>query len=187
MQADWEFEVGNDEAGYAAPIIDARWPGFVDLRLKPELAWNLPETVQFPALAEALIRLNEEASPVWTSKCDFWSRLEDDEFDPDDLDAQPGFSVHAMGCYIDLLPMDGQRWLPPDQAEAVCKRWCKFLRALTLTCCRVDLVIRRAFIHVETLDLGITAYITSCGESSTGAAKALEAALMAFSDAARCV
>jgi hypothetical protein len=30
MEADWEFEVGGD-----APVIDALWPGFVDLRLSP--------------------------------------------------------------------------------------------------------------------------------------------------------
>jgi hypothetical protein len=33
------------------------------------------------------------------------------------------------------------------------------------------------------MDLGITAYLTSCGESSAAAAKTLEAALAAFTDA----
>ena len=33
MEADWEFEVGGD-----APVIEARWPGFVDLRRNPERA-----------------------------------------------------------------------------------------------------------------------------------------------------
>jgi hypothetical protein len=35
LEADWEFEVGGD-----APVIDALWPGFVDLRLpsRPEIA-----------------------------------------------------------------------------------------------------------------------------------------------------
>ncbi len=31
MEADWEFEVGGD-----APVIEAHWPGFVDLRQNPE-------------------------------------------------------------------------------------------------------------------------------------------------------
>jgi hypothetical protein len=53
MEADWEFEVGPDAAGLAAPVIDALWPGFVDLRRAPELAWHLPEAAQLPALAEA--------------------------------------------------------------------------------------------------------------------------------------
>jgi len=39
MEADWEFEVGPDTAGLAAPVIDACWPGFVDLRHNPERAW----------------------------------------------------------------------------------------------------------------------------------------------------
>ena len=33
MEADWEFEVGGD-----APVIDACWPGFVDLRRIPGAA-----------------------------------------------------------------------------------------------------------------------------------------------------
>jgi hypothetical protein len=40
MEADWEFEVGGD-----APVIEAPWPGFVDLRLHPERAWQLSEAL----------------------------------------------------------------------------------------------------------------------------------------------
>jgi hypothetical protein len=118
MEADWEFEVGPDAAGLAAPVIDALWPGFVDLRRAPELAWNLPEAAQLPALAEALAKLNAAASPVWTSKCDFWPNLEADEFDAGELDAPPGCLAHAMGCYIDLLPGSDQQWAQPAIAEA---------------------------------------------------------------------
>jgi hypothetical protein len=178
MEADWEFEVGGD-----APVIEALWAGFVDLRSQPERARHLPQAAQFPALGEALSRLNVADSPVWTAKCDFWPHLEAGEFDPDELDAPSGGATHAMGCYIDLLPRSDQQWVLPAMVEKACKRICGLLHAVPLGCCRVDLVIRRAFITPDGMDLGITAYLTSCGESSAAAAKTLEAALAAFTDA----
>ena len=185
MEADWEFEVGPDAAGLAAPVIDALWPGFVDLRRAPERAWHLPEAAQLPALAEALAKLNAAASPFWTSKCDFWQRLEADELDAGELDATPGCIAHAMGCYIDLLPREDQGWAQPAIAEAVCKRVCSLLRAVPLGCSRADLVIRRAFITADRMDLGITAYLTSCGPSTAEAERKLAAALTALTDALR--
>jgi len=183
MEADWEFEVGPDAAGLAAPIIEAQWAGFVDLRSHPERAGDLPESVQFPALAKALARLNAADSPVWTSKCDYWQHLETDEYDPDELDAPPGCTAHAMGCFIDLLPQSDQQWVLPAMAEKACKRICGLLNAVPLSCCRADLVIRRAFIAPELTSMGVTAYLTSCGESPAAAARTLEAALAAFTDA----
>jgi hypothetical protein len=190
MEADWEFEVGPDAAGLAAPVIDACWPGLVDLRRTPERAWHLPEAAQLPALAEALAKLNAAASPVWSSKCDVWPHLEADEFDPGELDAPPGCAAHAMGCYIDLLPRSDRPWVLPELAAAACKRVCGLLCAVPLRCCRADLVIRRAVITLnptdpEQMELGITAYLTSCGESSAEAARTLQAALAAFADAFR--
>jgi hypothetical protein len=183
MEADWEFEAGGD-----APVIDACWPGLVDLRHEPERAWDLPETAHFPALAATLAKLNAAASPVWTSKCDLWPHLEAGEFDPDELDAPPGCSAHAMGCYIDLLPCSGRQWLPPERAAAWCKRLCGLLRPVPLRCCRADLVIRRAVLtpnptDPERVDLGVTAYLTSCGASPAEAAQALAGALSAFANA----
>jgi hypothetical protein len=189
MEADWEFEVGGEAAAEApipdAPIIVACWPGFVDLRRNPERAWELPEARQLPALAEALARLNAAASPVWTSKCDFWPHLERGEFDHDEMNAPPGCFSHAMGCYIDLLSTSDRRWALPAMAEAVCRHVCSLLRAVPLGCCRTDLVIRRALIEPERMNLGITAYLTSCGASSTEAARTLQAALASFADAFR--
>ena len=181
MEADWEFEVGADAAtGLAAPVIEAHWPGFVDLRLAPENAWDLPETIQFPALGEAIGKLNSADSAVWTSKCDIWEHLEPDEFDPDELDATPGCAAHAMGCYIDLLPK--KNWPSPDMAATDCKRVCSLLRAVPLRCCRADLVIRRAFITPELMELGVTVYITSCGESLAEASGTFQTALTVFTD-----
>src|ERR1035437_8469972 len=183
MEADWEFEIGPDEAGLAAPVIEAHWAGFVDLQRHPERARDLPESVLFPALAEALIRLNAADSPVWTSKCDYWPHLKADEFDPDELDAPPGSPTPPMGCFIALLAKSGQQWGSPATAEKTCKRICGLLNAVPLRCCRADLVIRRAFINLDAMELGVTAYLTSCGESPAAAAKTLEAALATFTDA----
>jgi hypothetical protein len=176
MEADWEFEVGGD-----APVIEAHWPGFVDLRQNPERAFELPEAVQFPALAQVLQQLNVAASPVWTSKCDLWPHLEADEFAPDDMDAPPGCAC-AIGGYIDLLPRSDQQWSQPAIATA-CKSLCNLLHERPLRCCRVDLVIRRAFFTPELMGFGITAYLTSCGQSEDEAAVAFQAALAAFTGA----
>jgi hypothetical protein len=178
MEADWEFVVGGD-----APVIDACWPGFVDLRHAPERAWELAEAAQLAALAATLAKLNAPASPVWTAKCDYWPRLEVGEFDPDELDAPTGCADVALGCYIDLLLSGGQQWALPEQAEGWCKRICVLLRAMPLHCCRVDLVIRRAFVTPQLTGLGVTAYLTACGASSAEAESTLDAALARFADA----
>lgn len=183
MEADWEFEVGGD-----APVIEAHWPGFVDLQISPERTSHLPETVQCPGLAEALTKLNAAGSPVWTSKCDFWPHLKTDEFDPGELDAEPGSLTHVMGCYIDLLPRSSRLWARPAMAADRCGQVCSLLHGVPVNCCRADLVIRLALIapdpaDQELTDLGITAYLTACGESLAVAQRTLQVALAAFSDA----
>lgn len=178
MEADWEFEIGSD-----APVIDACWSGFVDLRRSPSAAWDLPEVSELPALAELLLRLNLPTSPVWTSKCDYWPAITPDEFDSDELDAPPGCADYGVGCYIDLLPKSEQQWHSPAMISAECKRLCDRLRTVALRCCRVDLVIRRAVIGADVEDTGITAYITACGATQANAADALQDALRAFGDA----
>jgi len=175
MEADWEVELGG-----GAPAIEAQWPGFVDLRLHPERAWQFSEAAHLPALAEALANLNALTSPFWTSKCDLWQVVDLAEFDPDELDAPAGCSAHAIACYIDLLPKGGRQWTLPAEAAAACKRVCSLLRAVPLRCCRVDLVVRRALIAPGQKELGITAYLTACGPSSAEAAQTLEVALAAF-------
>src|ERR1700691_6575250 len=183
MQADWEVEEGGD-----APLIDTLWQGFVDLRVSPERVSDLPEAAQLPGLAAALLRLNSEGSPVWTSKCDFWPLLEQEEFDADELDAPSGCSTHAVSCYIDILPRADHAWSLPQPAEAACKLLCGLLSSVPLRCCRVDLIVRRALIasgrmDLGPMDLGMTAYITACGPTPAQAARTLEEALIAFADA----
>lgn len=169
--------------GGDAPVIDALWPGFVDLRATPERAGELAEAVQFVPLAKALEKLNGQHSPVWTCKCDFWPSLGSEDFDGDELDAPSGQSVHAAAVYIDLLPRKGGAWSQPNLAEAAARELCARMHGVPLRCCRADLIIRRAIVAPDQTDLGITAYITTCGATPVGARRTLEAALAAFADA----
>ena len=118
MEADWELELGGE-----SPVIEARSPGFVDLRLHPEHASRLPEAAALPALAQALEVLNSATSPLWTSKCDVWPVADMAEFDADELDAPPGFAAHAIGGYIDLLPRNQHKWeLPANSSNCAPRR-----------------------------------------------------------------
>lgn len=175
MEADWEFDLGAD-----SPVIDACWPGLVDLRARPADAAELAEAAQFPPLADALERLNAEGSPVWTSKCDYFPALRSDEFDAGELDAAAKDALHAMACYIDLHPRGDEQWPAPSMAEAACGPICERMRAVPLRCCRVDLVIRRTYIVPDQDSLGVTSYLTACGHSAAAAAATLAAALDAF-------
>jgi hypothetical protein len=172
MEADWEFEVGGD-----APIIEAHWPGFVDLRADPTRVVEVTEAQQFSGLADALVRLNAVNSPVWTSKCDVFDPGPVDavEFDATDEEAQ-----HRTACYIDLLMRSDEDWRSPGMAEQSCRGICARLREVPLRCCRIDLVIRRAHIHADRDELGVTAYFAACGRTASDASVRLGECLAAF-------
>jgi len=114
MEADWEVEIGGD-----APVIDACWDGFVDLRFNPRMDSSLPpdtyrkrahglaESANLPGLAEALAQLNGLHSPVWTSKCDVWPVPDAADIDAGELDAPQEDATFAWACYIDLVPRIG--------------------------------------------------------------------------------
>ena len=172
MDADWEVEIGGE-----APVIDACWEGLVDLRRAPELAAHLPESRELPALAPALVQLNSEFSPVWTSKCDVWIPA---DFDPDELDANGREGKCALACYIDLLPQTDRRWPSPDYAIAECGAICQRLRNVPLRCCRADLIVRQAHIAPGRYCLATTAYLTASGPTLDSARATLESALGAF-------
>jgi hypothetical protein len=178
MQADWEFEADSD-----APVIDACWAALVDLRGAPDRAMDLKEAREFPALGAALAQLNAPASPVWTSKCDYFTKLEPSEFDLDELDAVDGNAAHGAGCYIDLLQRAATQWPEPNAAAETCRGLCGLLREVPLRSCRVDLVIRSAVIAPDRMDLGITAYLSACGATPAAATATLAEALTAFAGA----
>lgn len=173
MEADWEFELGAD-----APVIDAAWSGFIDLRHEPLRIGEVQEIHLLPELTHILLRLNAADSPVWTCKCDVW-RV-DDPVDAFELDADEAATADAMACYIDLLPRDAEQWPLPQTIAADCKALCDRLRPVPLRCCRVDLVVRQAHWMVDQRGLGITAYFTGCGATEAAAREHLAQALTVF-------
>lgn len=174
MEADWEIEIDAD-----APVIDACWTGFVDLRRAPERVRELSEVGQLPALSDALVRLNSAHSPVWTAKCDVWSVA---DVDPFELDAPEDGALHTLACYIDLLPSVEQAWANPEMATAFCRDICVHLRAASLRSCRVELIVRSAVLSADSGDLGITAYLAGCGATEASALTQLEGALAVLAD-----
>lgn len=175
MEADWEFEIGG-----GAPVIEAWWPGFVDLRRNLASIADIPEAVEVPALGDVLIRLNGHSSPVWTSKCGLWTSDDAELFDADEFDAPPGGTAHTHGCYVDLLPRREEQWSSADAIGADCKYWSAGLKALPLRSCRADLIIRQAFTPPERMHLAVTAYLAGSGSTAGEALAALEAALPSF-------
>jgi hypothetical protein len=174
MEADWEFEIAPD-----APIIDAAWSGFVDLRTHPERASRLPEADQFPELAEALVRLNAPDSSLWTAKCDLW---DPGEIDPDEFGAPIESTRCAVACYVDLLPANAATWSTLDSIADWSRRLCTALRAHPLRQSRADLVIRRALVDRDQAVLGVTAYLAGCAANADAAKTMLASALHAFAD-----
>jgi hypothetical protein len=174
MEADWEFEVME-----GAPVIDALWPGFVDLRNHPESAGDLAESKLLPALAPALAHLNASSSGIWTSKSDVF---DPGYVDPDELDATAEESADLLACYIDMLPRREGQWSLPSAIEQDCRRICAALSTQAARCCRVDLVIRRAYSGADTTDLGVTAYLMACGSTELEARVRLTGCLVSFAE-----
>jgi hypothetical protein len=176
MEADWEIEIGP-----GAPVIDACWPDFVDLRESPDRVSEIAEAAQVPALANTLIQLNRDPSTWWTSKCDLWIP---EEFDPDEMNASSEDAPSAIACYIDLLPRETQIFPSIESAEAHARSIVARLKPCTAACCRIDLIVRSAALP-QTTGFGITAYITGCGATSDAAETTLAAALKALAHASR--
>ena len=99
MDADWEVEIGG-----GAPVIEAAWPGFIDLRAEAHRIREIAEAISFPPLARLLTVLNSASSPWWTSKCDFW---------------QP--EPFTCACYVDLLPRATSVFADWHDAENACR------------------------------------------------------------------
>jgi hypothetical protein len=175
MEADWEAEIGG-----GAPVIEAEWSGFIDLRMQPPRISDIGEATAFLPLADVLLALNQESSQVWTSKCDVW---------------EPESS--ALACYIDLLPRDGKVFHQWQQGEVFCREIVARLRSAELTHwiperrvggvvesspeCNIQLVIRRA-IAGQAEGFGITTYLSAKAECSKVAAAALAATMATFAD-----
>jgi hypothetical protein len=174
MEADWELEIGGD-----APVIEACWSGFVDLRADPDRISELAECREFPSLADAVIRLNAADSPVWTSKVDVFTP---ERIDPDEVDATPEETARGISCYIDLLQRKDQIWNDRSKADHECRKICACLRGIELRQCRVDMVVRRALV-ADTYQLGATVYVTACGRTIVEAKEHLGECLDALTTA----
>ena len=174
MEADWEIEVGG-----GVPVIEALWPGFVDLRKHPERIAEIAEAAAFPALAGLLKALNGTDSPVWTAKCDIWEPEAAGLAGPCAVDE---LAQSALACYVDLLPRADEVFGQWKQAEAFCQEWVARLAAVWLPGCSVELIVRQA-IAGEAEGFGVTAYLSGTGRDQSAAATALAAALVAFAGA----
>jgi hypothetical protein len=174
MEADWEIELGG-----GAAVIDANWPGFVNLRRHPKKASELSEVLLLPALAPALVRLNSSGSALYTVKSDVWPVT---EIDPLEFDAPLEMAMHGLAAYVDCLHRDPQLWFDPSSTIAWCKKFCAVLRAVPLRCCRADLVMRHAITAPDIDSIGITAYFAACGSTDHAARMQLGAVLALFAD-----
>jgi hypothetical protein len=173
MEADWEFEIGGN-----APVIEAYWNGFIDLRAHPERIAELSECQELPGLADALVRLNAANSPVWTSKTDVFTP---EQIDKDEMDASAIEADHAIACYIDILQRTEQPWHNPAKAEQACSKLCAIFRQKQLGCCRIDIVVRRA-VAADTNALGATVYLVACGPTLSEAKQRLQMCLAIFTE-----
>jgi hypothetical protein len=175
MEADWEFEIAPD-----APVIDAAWAGFIDLRRQPKRIADISELPQLPALRGLLLRLNAEGSGFFTSKCDVWNA---GEVDADEFGADRDSAASVLACYVDVLPVEKNAWRTPESAADWARCVCKCVAEMPLRNCRMDMVIRQAFVTATAMSFGTTCYVTGCGATKVEAAESLSGALRAFAEA----
>jgi len=164
MDVDWEVEIGG-----GAPVIEAHWPGLIDLRGHPERIGEVTEASAYPPLADLLVRLNSFESPVWTSKCDVW-------------EPEPG----ELAAYVDLIPRDGSVFSEWPRVEQLCRALVKGMVSLAEleSAAAITLVVRQA--TTEKADgFGITAYFSAEAGSAPPATIAVAGAMVAFSNAIR--
>ncbi len=174
MLADWEVEVGGD-----AQVIDAAWPGFVDLRTRPERVSELEECRAWPELVAPLQALNAKGSLVWTTKCDAWTMLNFAAEDRDEYDAGPGDEC-AVACYVDLLA-----WPSVKRAEDFCRALKASLAEFAIRGARVEFVVRRARLAEGAEGFGVTVYTAGCGRTHAEARSRLGSALGAWANSVR--
>jgi hypothetical protein len=171
MEADWEIEIGG-----GAPVIDALWSGFVDLRQSPAHVAEISEALSFPPLARFLARVNGAASPLWSSKCDVWEPVGEGGADLDliepavgsldrnrpEADAGKTGVPAALACYIDLLPRQNLLFAHWEQAESFCRAWVHRVESVDLRFGQIDLIVREA-VAGDTEGFGITVYVSVVG------------------------
>ncbi|HEV2280544.1 MAG TPA: hypothetical protein VGS02_20360 [Acidobacteriaceae bacterium] len=169
MEADWAAEVGPD-----LPVIEADWPGLVDLRSDPEAVERIPEAADYAALRNALLQLNAPESPVRTTKCDVWT-LTTQEIDPLEFGCSSGSELVGLACYIDLVAVEPALFGSFDRLEAWARRAVKEMRDAAAAG-RVDLVIRAAR-AAGGEGFAMTLYAAGCGADTASAQASWASAL----------
>ena len=187
MHSDWTVACAADD-----PEIVIPWSGknpalrFIDLRQSPETMQDIPEAAEYPCVAEALRRWNQQDTILLTAKCDVWSypaKL----FDAEDL---PGFAF-ARGSYIDLLSADAATFASFEACERQLRAWTEISRSIDLAACRSEWTLRPARIFpaakkpIQAQDssqngFATTLYCWGYGDSPESAAVAWDAALRAL-------
>ena len=162
MEADWSVEVGAD-----LPTIVVPWEGFVDLRRDLLLVSEIEEAVVTPELAQALIKLNQKTSPVFTSKSDLWFLLAE-EIDPFECDAAREEAKQGISCYIDIIARNAQLFSSFQAHEVWVRSATQEMCQAKLRQARVEFVIRAA--EVDGCEgYAVTLYVASCGATETTA------------------
>jgi hypothetical protein len=162
MEADWSVEIGP-----GLPSIDASWEGFVDLRASPQTIDTLLEVAQHPPLREALLALNSQDSPWFTTKCDTWP-LAADKIDLYEFAARQEEAQAGIASYIDILARDTERFSSFAFQEQMMRQLTAQLRMRNLPQGRVDLVLRAAD-WKEQNGYGVTLYAAGCGATEARA------------------
>lgn len=171
MEADWSVEVGPQ-----LDAIDADWPGFVDLHVRPDAVNEIVEAARYRPIAAALRALNAAESPLFTAKCDVWG-LTEGEIDADEFDAA-GAAHTGMASYIDVLAREPGLFASFPRHEAWAQAVVERLRQSAVPCGRVDLVVRGA--RAGGADgFGISLYAAGCGCDSAAAQASWESVLRA--------
>ena len=168
MEADWEVEIGG-----GAPVIEAEWPGLIDLWSDPKRAGEriaeIDEATSFPALGALLLALNADGSPLWTSKCDVWT-------------PEPA----ALAIYVDMLPRAGKAFARWQLAAAFCGDYVAQLARYAPPKLNLEyslnFVVRQA-IAGEVDGFGVTAYLSARASCRADAEAALATIMAAFADA----
>lgn len=169
MEADWSAEIGPGLAH-----IDASWQHFVDLRESPRSIDEIGEAAKHPALRAALLSLNAEDSPVFTTKCDVWPLAE--EIDPYEFGAGSEEALAGFAAYIDLIERRTDHFISFEFHEQRARELTSRLRLISTPPGRVDLVVRAAAAHGQN-GYGLTFYAAGCGVIATQAYAAWEAVL----------
>ena len=168
--------------GGGAPVIEALWPGFVDLREQPERVAEIAEAAAFPPLAGLLRALNAADSLMWTAKCDVWEPgLTATGTAVSASFADSKVEQPTLACYVDLLPRAGQVFAQWQEAEAFCRECVARLEPIALLDCHVELIVRQAIAGAAD-GFGVTAYCSAAGPNRAAASEALTAVLAAFAD-----